>query len=44
MFLLNTETGKVQSYEEWCYDVYDNFITQDTFDNLVECTEQGDVL
>lgn len=44
MFLLNTENGRVQSYEEWCYAVYDNFITQQQFDNLLECNELGEVL
>lgn len=44
MFLLNTENGKVLTYEEWCYAVYDNFISQQQFDNLLECTESGDLI
>jgi hypothetical protein len=43
-YLLNTENGRVDTYESWCYAVYDDFITQEQFNRLVECNEHGDIL
>lgn len=44
MFLINTATGQVQTQEMWYLDLFDNFINKDTYDNLLECDEDGEVL
>lgn len=44
MFLLHTRTGRVQSQEAWALDLFDNFITQEDYDSLLECNEVGDLI
>jgi hypothetical protein len=42
--MISQRTGRVQTLESWCLDLYDNFINKDEFDNLLECDEAGEVL
>lgn len=35
MYMLNTITGEIKSTEEWLLDLFDLYITQQDYDNLI---------